>query len=86
MVLAQQLVDAGGENGQGGLAFVLLVVLVAGIWGALFFMDRIRKRAAEKDDASRVVTPQDRFARHARSPRGRLTLAARIGSARYVPQ
>jgi hypothetical protein len=28
-VLAQQLVDAGGENGQGGLAFVLLVVLVA---------------------------------------------------------
>ena len=49
-VLAQQLVDAGGENGQGGLAFVLLVVLVAGIWGALFFMDRIRKRSAERDD------------------------------------
>ena len=33
IVLAQQLVDAGGGNGQGGLAFVLLVVLVAGICG-----------------------------------------------------
>jgi uncharacterized membrane protein len=51
IVLAQQ-VDAGGENGQGGLAFVLLVVLVAGIWGALLFMDRIRKRSAERDENS----------------------------------
>jgi hypothetical protein len=50
-VLAQQVVDAGGENGQGGLAFVLLVVLVAGIWGALLFMDRIRKRSAERDES-----------------------------------
>ena len=50
MVLAQQLVDAGGGDGQGGLAFVLLVVLVAGIWGSLFFMDRIRKRASKKDE------------------------------------
>ena len=51
MVLAQQIVDAGGENGQGGLAFVLLILLVMGIWGALFFMDRIRKRASEKEDS-----------------------------------
>ena len=51
-VLAQQLVDAAGENGGGGLAIVLLVVMVVVIWGALLFMDRIRKqRAAEKDDA-----------------------------------
>ena len=52
MVLAQQIVDAGGENGQGGLAFVLLTLLVIGIWGSLLFMDRIRKRAGDKDDAN----------------------------------
>ena len=47
-VFAQQLVDASGENGGGGLAFVLLVVTVMVIWGSLFFMDRVRKqRAAE---------------------------------------
>ena len=51
MVLAQQLVDAGGENGQGGLAFVLLTLLVMAIWGSLFFMDRIRKRATDKEDS-----------------------------------
>jgi hypothetical protein len=50
MVLAQQLVDAGGENGQGGLAFVLLTVLVIAIWGSLFFMDRIRKQRASDDE------------------------------------
>lgn len=49
-VIAQQLVDASGENGGGGLAFVLLVVMVAAIWGSLLFMDRIRKRAAHKDE------------------------------------
>jgi len=49
-VLAQQVVDAGGGNGQGGLAFVLLVVLVAAIWGALLFMDRIRKRSGDRDE------------------------------------
>jgi hypothetical protein len=51
-VIAQQLVDAAGENGGGGLAFVLLVVTVCAIWGSLFFMDRVRKnRAAAKDDS-----------------------------------
>ena len=41
--IAQQLVDAGGEH-QGGLAFVLFALTCALIVGALFFMDRIRKR------------------------------------------
>lgn len=50
-VFAQQLVDAAGENGGGGLAFVLLVVVVVVIWGSLLFMDRVRKRNAEQDDA-----------------------------------
>lgn len=51
-VIAQQLVDASGENGGGGLAFVLLVVMVIVIWGSLLFMDRVRKRsAADKDEA-----------------------------------
>ena len=50
-VLAQQIVDAGGENGQGGLAFVLLVILVMGIWAALFFMDRVRRRREEREAA-----------------------------------
>jgi hypothetical protein len=46
-VIAQQLVDAGKEgDGSGGLAFVLLVVMVIVIWGSLLFMDRVRKRAA----------------------------------------
>jgi hypothetical protein len=49
-VFAQQLVDASGENGGGGLAFVLLVVMVVAIWGSLFFMDRVRKRNAEKEE------------------------------------
>jgi hypothetical protein len=50
-VIAQQLVDAGKENGGGGLAFVLLVLMVCIIWGSLFFMDRIRKqRSADKDE------------------------------------
>ncbi|GMU78836.1 MAG: hypothetical protein AMXMBFR46_16300 [Acidimicrobiia bacterium] len=48
-VLAQQIVDASGENGGGGLAFVLLVLTVVIIWGSLLFMDRIRKRAERRD-------------------------------------
>ena len=39
-----QLVDAGGERGQGGLAFVLLAVFFLGFIGALFYMDRVRQR------------------------------------------
>jgi hypothetical protein len=42
---AQQLVDAGGDNGQGGLAFVLMAVMVFLIGFGLVFMDRVRRRA-----------------------------------------
>jgi hypothetical protein len=41
---AQQLIDAGGENGGGGAAFVAMAVMVFAIATALFFMDRIRRR------------------------------------------
>jgi len=45
---AQQIVDAGKEgDGSGGLAFVLMAILVMLIWAALFFMDRIRRRREE---------------------------------------
>jgi membrane protein DedA with SNARE-associated domain len=45
---AQQIVDAGKQDdGSGGLAFVLMALLVMLIWAALFFMDRIRRRRQE---------------------------------------
>jgi hypothetical protein len=48
---AQQLVDAGGEgNGSGGLAFVLMVVMVAVIGGSLFFLDHVRRNRLPQDD------------------------------------
>jgi hypothetical protein len=50
---AQQLVDAGGEgNGSGGLAFVLMVVMVVCIGGALFFLDHVRRNRLPQDDDS----------------------------------
>ena len=50
---AQQLVDAGKEgDGSGGLAFVLMVVMVAAIGGSLFFMDRVRRNRLPHDDES----------------------------------
>jgi hypothetical protein len=39
-----QLVDAGGDRGQGGLAFILLTVFFWLFFGALFYMDRQRKK------------------------------------------
>lgn len=49
---AQQLVDAGREgDGSGGLAFVLMAAMVMLIAAALFFMDRIRRRAQARDEA-----------------------------------
>jgi hypothetical protein len=39
-----QLVDAGGERGAGGLAFVLLAVFFWIFIGAIFYMDRVKKR------------------------------------------
>jgi hypothetical protein len=48
---AQQLVDAGKEgDGSGGLAFVLMVVMVVCIAGALFFMDHVRRNRLRQDD------------------------------------
>ena len=48
---AQQLVDAGKEgDGSGGLAFVLMVVMIAGIAGALFYMDHVRRNRLPQDD------------------------------------
>ena len=48
---AQQLVDAGKEgDGSGGLAFVLMVVMVACIAASLFFMDRVRRNRLPQDD------------------------------------
>ena len=47
---AQQLVDASGENGGGGLAFVALVVLVFVMGGGLFLMDRVRRGRYPDDD------------------------------------
>jgi hypothetical protein len=45
-----QPVDAGGERGGGGLAFVLLVVFVVLFAASLFYMDHVRKRRSGSDD------------------------------------
>lgn len=45
-----QLVDAGGERGQGGLAFVLLALFFGLFIAALFYMDRVRQRRMGEDD------------------------------------
>ena len=50
---AQQLVDAGKENGGGALAFVLFTVLVGLTFGVLFAMDRIRRRREREQDQQR---------------------------------
>jgi hypothetical protein len=48
---AQQLVDAGKEgDGSGGLAFVIMVVVIVCIAGALFFMDRVNRNRLPQDD------------------------------------
>jgi Zn-dependent protease with chaperone function len=46
-----QLVDAGGERGQGGLAFVILAFFVGVLFASLFYMDRVRnRRSGESED------------------------------------
>jgi hypothetical protein len=46
-----QLVDAGGDRGQGGLAFVLLTVFFWLFFAALFYMDKVgRKRRAAREE------------------------------------
>ena len=50
---AQQLVDAGKEgDGSGGLAFVLMAVMVFAIAGSLFFMDHVRRNRLPQDEDS----------------------------------
>ena len=50
---AQQLVDAGKENGGGALAFVLFAGLVGLTFGVLFAMDRVRRRREQGQDQRR---------------------------------
>jgi hypothetical protein len=45
-----QLVDAGGDNGQGGLAFVLLAAFFGLFLASLFYMDKVRQRRADSDE------------------------------------
>ena len=48
---AQQVVDAGKEgDGSGGLAFVLMVVMIVAVAGSLFFMDHVRRNRLPHDD------------------------------------
>ena len=48
---AQQLVDAGKDgDGSGGLAFVLMVVMVVIIGGSLFYMDHVRRNRLPEDE------------------------------------
>jgi len=48
---AQQLVDAGKEgDGSGGLAFVIMVVVIVSIGASLFFMDRVRRNRLPQDE------------------------------------
>ena len=47
---AQQLVDARKEgDGSGGLAFVIMVVVIVCIGGSLFFMDHVRRNRLPED-------------------------------------
>lgn len=47
-----QPVDAGGERGGGGLAFVLMTVFLVLFMLSLFYLDRVRKRRSERDSDS----------------------------------
>jgi Na+/melibiose symporter-like transporter len=47
---AQQLVDAGKENGGGATAFVLFAALVGVTFAVLFSMDRVRRRRQEAEE------------------------------------
>jgi len=45
-----QMVDAGGEHGSGGLAFVVMTGFFWIFFGALFYMDRQRKKRSSTPD------------------------------------
>jgi heme/copper-type cytochrome/quinol oxidase subunit 2 len=48
---AQQLVDAGSrDNGSGAVAFISFAIMVFAIGFALFFMDRVRRRARDEEE------------------------------------
>jgi hypothetical protein len=47
-----QLVDAGGERGSGGLAFVLMAIFFWIFFGSIFYMDRVGKRRRAREDQS----------------------------------
>jgi hypothetical protein len=47
---AQQLVDAGKENGGGATAFVLFALLVGLTFAVLFSMDRVRRRRQQAEE------------------------------------
>ena len=47
---AQQLVDAGKENGGGATAFVLFALLVGVTFAVLFSMDRVRRRRQQAEE------------------------------------
>lgn len=51
LVIAQELIDASGEQ-QGGLAFIAFTVLVVAIAASLFFMDRVRSRRERESESS----------------------------------
>ncbi len=43
-----QLVDASGENGGGGLAFVSMCIMIFVFIAALFFVDKVRSRKMDE--------------------------------------
>ena len=48
---AQQLVDAGKEgDGSGGLAFVIMVLVIVCIAGSLFYLDHVRRNRLPNED------------------------------------
>lgn len=54
---AQQIIDAGGGNGEGGLAFIAFTIMVLIVAGSLFYMDRIRRRRDDRDDSREPRPP-----------------------------
>ena len=45
-----QMVDAGGERGSGGLAFVVMTIFFWLFFASLFYMDRQRKKRSSTPD------------------------------------
>jgi len=43
-----QLINAGGENGGGGLAFVAMCIMIFVFIATLFFVDKVRSRKMDE--------------------------------------